>query len=718
MTIDSQFLVGYHQSIIDQLIQLNQNCKLNKIRNLKSNICVDINGKVGKQIIKDLIANQSFNSNPNINIWTGETILKGQLKDGKLNGNGKISKNNGDIYEGQFKDNQLNGDGKVSLINGNIIEGQFKNSKLNGNGKISYNNGDIYKGQFKDNQLNGDGKISYNNGNISEGQFKDNTLNGRGKISYNNGTIYEGQFKDNQLNGHGKISYNNGDIYEGQFKNSQLNGYGKISYVSGMIKIGQFKNNQLHGFGQTINGKKLSKGQFIEGKFSGTGYIKNEISNAWYEGDLVNMTMNGYATVVYPSGTIFKGRVKKNEIEFGQLIYINGDVYQGMCRNTRKSGIGKMTYINGIIYEGNFANNSIGGAGRATDIQGNIYIGNWDTIDSFDGLVLYQDHSMYMGNIKSWQREGQGQLILPIGKIFEGVWKHNHLKTYDQYLNLINIIRKKKKIQKRYVSLPKPKDWTEWQKLCYHSFNKPLTSSELSQLREFLTKTQLSTDIKIDLNKLTTRQLCVNLSHNYDLYQTQIKTQKQLKCQNDSTLEGDNFADLLQNEIIQDDHGYCFMIDEINKLTKHPYTNQPLNQILVKGIPITDYIKTMSTGSGTLHSFVSSSSQNQSMEAIQTDILVDLINSSDLHPSSTKYLNYGDVIKYETKSTQRLQILTDLKSQQLTSQYQLSLSTTDLSHAINYLDFLKILKNYVTEIPITNRETAKYVIIELFQKYP
>ncbi len=179
------------------------------------------------------------------------TIREGQFKDGKLNGNGKISYTNGNIFEGQFKNGYLNGNGKISYTSGNIYEGQFKDGKLNGFGKISYTNGNIYEGQFQDGQLNGNGKISYTNGNIFEGQFQDGHLNGNGKISHNNGNIYEGQFQNGQLNGYGKIVYKNGPIVEGPFQdnklncNNQLQDSCKISFNNGDIYIGQILNTPI-----------------------------------------------------------------------------------------------------------------------------------------------------------------------------------------------------------------------------------------------------------------------------------------------------------------------------------------------------------------------------------------------------------------------------------------------------------------------------------------
>jgi hypothetical protein len=44
---------------------------------------------------------------------------------------------------------------------------------LNGTGKLTYPNGDIYEGQFFEDKISGKGKVYYANGDIYDGQFKD-----------------------------------------------------------------------------------------------------------------------------------------------------------------------------------------------------------------------------------------------------------------------------------------------------------------------------------------------------------------------------------------------------------------------------------------------------------------------------------------------------------------------------------------------------------------
>ena len=51
------------------------------------------------------------------------------------------------------------------------IEGQMKNGILNGKGRIRYKNGAIYEGEFKEGHFHGKGIYKYSNGEIYNGDW-------------------------------------------------------------------------------------------------------------------------------------------------------------------------------------------------------------------------------------------------------------------------------------------------------------------------------------------------------------------------------------------------------------------------------------------------------------------------------------------------------------------------------------------------------------------
>ena len=84
------------------------------------------------------------------------------------------------------------GDGKVQPR----YKGEIKNGKPNGQGIYTYPDGRKYIGQWKDGKLNGRGTYIWYNGNKYVGEFKDGKKHGQGTYTSSNGEKYEGEWKD------------------------------------------------------------------------------------------------------------------------------------------------------------------------------------------------------------------------------------------------------------------------------------------------------------------------------------------------------------------------------------------------------------------------------------------------------------------------------------------------------------------------------------------
>ena len=68
------------------------------------------------------------------------------------------------------------------------------NGKENGKGKFTFQNGDIYNEDFKDGVFSGQGKMIYSNGEIYEGEFKDGKKHGKGIMTFKNKTTFDGEW--------------------------------------------------------------------------------------------------------------------------------------------------------------------------------------------------------------------------------------------------------------------------------------------------------------------------------------------------------------------------------------------------------------------------------------------------------------------------------------------------------------------------------------------
>lgn len=88
-------------------------------------------------------------------------LYVGGLKNGKPDGQGKLTTSNGE-YIGQFTEGYLTGNGVEEYIDGSRYQGQFLKGVREGEGLITYKNGESYQGSFiKDNYFDGVGKDKY-----------------------------------------------------------------------------------------------------------------------------------------------------------------------------------------------------------------------------------------------------------------------------------------------------------------------------------------------------------------------------------------------------------------------------------------------------------------------------------------------------------------------------------------------------------------------------
>jgi hypothetical protein len=243
--------------------------------------------------------------------------------------------------------------------------------------------------------------------------------------------------------------------------------------------------------------------------------------------------------------------------------------------------------------------------------------------------------------------------------------------------------------------------------LCYKS------AQEFTQQDHQLLQTYAQEVSIPNPQKLSAKQLCVELARNLEQYLNTVKTQPTLNCQNDSTLEGDEFSEISNEFTIQDDMGYCFTKAEILKLKKHPYINLAWDQIKVKGVPIQESPAFSNMKTNNINQMLSSRKTGMSVESLRVNELVDLINSSSQGGNSTKYLNPSTIEKYSNRSADRNKIIKSLSLNEMrgTDLYrEPKASDSNLS----YLNWVTELISYLIKVNDLNKETAKYLLIDLF----
>lgn len=151
-----------------------------------------------------------------------------------------------------------------------------------------------------------------------------------------------------------------------------------------------------------------------------------------YEGSFVEGKMQGKGKLTYNNGTIFEGYFENNRIkntiihDTGKFTFLNGDVYTGSIRDGKMSGPGRLEF-GGHVYEGVFANGKKHGKGKISYSSGDTVNGTFQQDLLTSGLYTYANHPEYKEYHGRFTVEGKfggwGRLNYKDGRIVRGWWQ-------------------------------------------------------------------------------------------------------------------------------------------------------------------------------------------------------------------------------------------------------------------------------------------------------
>ncbi len=102
--------------------------------------------------------------------YTGELVF------GVADGRGKMTYNEGHVYDGEWKENLPHGTGSMTWAHGDFYMGEWKKGKRCGTGTYTWSDGTEYVGEWKDDKMHGRGIITYPDGSTVSGVWEDGTL--------------------------------------------------------------------------------------------------------------------------------------------------------------------------------------------------------------------------------------------------------------------------------------------------------------------------------------------------------------------------------------------------------------------------------------------------------------------------------------------------------------------------------------------------------------
>jgi hypothetical protein len=82
-----------------------------------------------------------------------------------MDGKGKYTYSDGDVYEGGWVKGDRHGKGKLTLSDGDVWEGNFVNDKMNGKGKITKTDGSVLECNFVDGLITGNATYTFPDNN-------------------------------------------------------------------------------------------------------------------------------------------------------------------------------------------------------------------------------------------------------------------------------------------------------------------------------------------------------------------------------------------------------------------------------------------------------------------------------------------------------------------------------------------------------------------------
>ena len=192
---------------------------------------------------------------------------EGELKNGKMEGEGLYRWTDGTEYEGEVVGNKIKGKGCYKWTDGSTYVGDVRSGYRNGVGTLHLGNGEYYEGGWVDGRMHGHGKmvfVSDEEGNpISyyEGEFVNNLRIGKGVRVYRTGNMYDGEWLDNLPHGHGRMHWRDrGEVYIGEWFQGVQSGYGEMYWETELVNSAQFPNKN-HYSGEWKNGRRNGKGR-------------------------------------------------------------------------------------------------------------------------------------------------------------------------------------------------------------------------------------------------------------------------------------------------------------------------------------------------------------------------------------------------------------------------------------------------------------------------
>ncbi|MFC7514461.1 hypothetical protein ACFQUU_05545 [Herbaspirillum sp. GCM10030257] len=161
-----------------------------------------------------------------------------------------------------------------------------------------------------------------------------------------------------------------------------------------------------------------------------TGLVSGKGQIVWNNGDrfdgtLVKGSKEGKGQFVWSNGQRYNGDWARNEPNGrGTLVFANGNRYEGDIRNGLPDGRGVLVFSDGSRYEGQIRNGVPNGRGVQVFADGTRYEGDVrDGLPHGQGVTRFRNGDVYVGSVARGRSSGQGRLTWANGAVWEGEFR-------------------------------------------------------------------------------------------------------------------------------------------------------------------------------------------------------------------------------------------------------------------------------------------------------
>ncbi|HND88992.1 MAG TPA: caspase family protein, partial [Saprospiraceae bacterium] len=258
--------------------------------------------------------------------------------------------------------NCQNGTGTYRYSTKVSYTGRFVDGQRQGKGKITMQNGDVYEGMFLRNRMAGEGTMTYANGDRYAGQWSNDQRHGKGKYYFKSRERYEGDFVFGEFEGQGTMYYPDGSYYTGSWKQSRKNGAGRFYATNGNVVTGTWAQGKQINVSSTSSGTASSPNKQQPGNKPNTPASKPDKTKpdvAGLRNCGTSLCNSGRGYYDYPDGSRWVGEFK-NGYPAGRGIcyYAGGDRYEGEWANNAPYGEGIMYFASGRVHGAVWVNGS------------------------------------------------------------------------------------------------------------------------------------------------------------------------------------------------------------------------------------------------------------------------------------------------------------------------------------------------------------------------